>query len=164
MSSRTTRGYWKLGAIGCRGASWSKELDDKEPHGAPRSVRASENSRVLDTIAYSCFFYLLHSGVCLFQKIELAFVMQKISTRITPSFSRVLCVRALRCPRLACCRSGCCLFSKGWFRDLVYPKRVFDNRASARVTQKVWTQLYRWCSSAKFIIFKYCNSHCHSRK
>ena len=33
MSSRTTRGYWKLGAIGCRGASWSKELDDKEPHG-----------------------------------------------------------------------------------------------------------------------------------
>ena len=70
MSSRTTRGYWKLGAIGCGGASWSKEHDDKEPHGAPRSVRASENFRVLDTIAYSCFFYLLHSGVCLFQKIE----------------------------------------------------------------------------------------------
>ena len=38
MSSRTTRGYWKLGAIGCRGASWSKELDDKEPHGAPTRV------------------------------------------------------------------------------------------------------------------------------
>ena len=70
MSSRTTRGYWKLEAIGCRGASWSKELDDKEPHGAPRSVRGSENSRVLDTIACSCFFDLLHSGVCLFQKIE----------------------------------------------------------------------------------------------
>ena len=70
MSSRTTRGYWKLGAIGCRGASWSKELDDKEPHGAPRSVRGSRNSRVLNTIAYSCFFDLLHSGVCLFQKIE----------------------------------------------------------------------------------------------
>ena len=34
MSSRTTRGYWKLGAIGCRGASWSEELDDKELHGA----------------------------------------------------------------------------------------------------------------------------------
>ena len=35
MSSRTTRGYWKLGAVGCRGASWSKELDDEELHGAP---------------------------------------------------------------------------------------------------------------------------------
>ena len=70
MSSTTTRGYWKLGAIGCRGASWSKELDDKEPHEAPRNVRGSKNSRVLDTIAYSCFFELQHSGVCLFQKIE----------------------------------------------------------------------------------------------
>ena len=70
MSSRTTRGYWKLGAIGCRGASWSKELDDKEPHEAPRSVSGSKNSHVLDTIAYSCFFDLLHSKVCLFQNIE----------------------------------------------------------------------------------------------
>ena len=35
MSSRKTRGYWKLGAGVCRGASWSKELDDKELHGAP---------------------------------------------------------------------------------------------------------------------------------
>ena len=70
MSSRTTRGYWKLGAIGCRGASRSKELDDKEPHEAPMSVRGSKNSRVLDTIAYSYFFELLHIGVCLFQKIE----------------------------------------------------------------------------------------------
>ena len=70
MSSRTTQGYWKLGTIGCRGASWIKELDDKEPHEAPRSVRGSKNSRVLDTIAYLSFFELLHSGVCLFQKIE----------------------------------------------------------------------------------------------
>ena len=37
MSSRTTRGYWKLGAGVCRGASWSKELDDKELHGAPEA-------------------------------------------------------------------------------------------------------------------------------
>ena len=69
MSSRTTRGYWTLGAIGSRGASWSKELDEKEPHGAIRSVRGSKNSRVLDTIACLYFFDLLHSGVCLFQKI-----------------------------------------------------------------------------------------------
>ena len=66
MSPRMTREYSKLGAIGCRGASWSKELYDKEPHGAPRSVSESENSRVLDTIPCSCFFDLLHSGVCSF--------------------------------------------------------------------------------------------------
>ena len=34
-SSRTTRGYWKLGGVGCQRASWSKVLDDKELHGAP---------------------------------------------------------------------------------------------------------------------------------
>ena len=37
MSSRTTRGYWKLRVIGCRGASWSEELNDKEIKGAPRA-------------------------------------------------------------------------------------------------------------------------------
>ena len=42
MSSRTTRGYWKLGAIGGRGASWSEQLDDKELRGAPGSARESE--------------------------------------------------------------------------------------------------------------------------
>ena len=62
--------------------------------------------------------------------------MQKISTRIAPSLSRVLCVRALGYPRVACCRSGCCMFSKGCFRELVHPGRVFDNRSSARVAQK----------------------------
>ena len=70
MSSRTTRGDWKLGAIGCRGASWSKELDGKEPHGAPKRVRGSKNSRALDITACLSFFELLHNGVCLFQKIE----------------------------------------------------------------------------------------------
>ena len=70
MSSRTTRGDWKLGAIGCRGASWSKELDDREPHRAPKSVRGSKNSRALDTTAYFSFSELLHNGVCVFQKIE----------------------------------------------------------------------------------------------
>ena len=34
MSPRATRGYWKLGAIGCRGASRSEQLDDKELRGA----------------------------------------------------------------------------------------------------------------------------------
>ena len=56
--------------------------------------------------------------------------MQKISTRIAPSFSRVLCVRALGYSHVACCRSGCCLFSKDCFRELVRPKRVFDKHSS----------------------------------
>ena len=44
MSSRTTRGCWKLGAISCLEASWSEELDDKELHGAPgaREDRSQE--------------------------------------------------------------------------------------------------------------------------
>ena len=29
MPSRAARGYWKLGAIGCRGAPWSKQLNGK---------------------------------------------------------------------------------------------------------------------------------------
>ena len=89
-----------------------------------------ENSRALDTTAYLSFFELLHNGVCFFRRLSKLFVMQKISTRITPSFSRVLCVRALGYSRVACCRSGCCLFSKGCFRELVRPKRVFDDRFS----------------------------------
>ena len=35
VSSRTIRGYWKIGAIGCRGASWNEELDNKKLHGSP---------------------------------------------------------------------------------------------------------------------------------
>ena len=44
MSSRMIRGYWKLEAVGCREASWSKELDDKELNGAPgaREDRSQE--------------------------------------------------------------------------------------------------------------------------
>ena len=44
MSSGMIRGYWKLGAIGCRGALWSKELDGKELHGSPgaRENRSQE--------------------------------------------------------------------------------------------------------------------------
>ena len=72
MSSRTTRGYWKLGAIGCRGALWSEELDDKN------STERLERERIEGFpfsgqhhhIACLCLFHLLHSVVCLFQKIE----------------------------------------------------------------------------------------------
>ena len=49
MSSRTTRGNWKLGVIGCRGASWSEQLDDKELHGVPGSARGPERILVFST-------------------------------------------------------------------------------------------------------------------
>ena len=42
MPSMATRGYWKLGAIDCREASWSEQLDDEELRG--------EDSRFLGTV------------------------------------------------------------------------------------------------------------------
>ena len=75
MSSRTTRGYWKLGAVGCREASWSKELDDKDSTERLERERIEADNFPFSGqhhhIIYLClFFHLLHSGVCLFQKIE----------------------------------------------------------------------------------------------
>ena len=43
MSPRGTLSYWKQGAIGCRGASWSEQLDDKELHGALGSAIEAKN-------------------------------------------------------------------------------------------------------------------------
>ena len=43
VPSKAARSYWKLGAIGCRGASWSKQLDDKELRGALGSTIGAEN-------------------------------------------------------------------------------------------------------------------------
>ena len=44
MPSRAARGDRKLGADGCRGTSWSKELDDKELRGALGGERDLELS------------------------------------------------------------------------------------------------------------------------
>ena len=55
------RGDRKLGAIGCRGASWSEQLDGKELRGALGSARNGEEPRFLD-IAYQ-FFFTDHSLV-----------------------------------------------------------------------------------------------------
>ena len=41
MPSMAARGYWKLGAIGCRGASWSEQLDGKQLRGAERELELS---------------------------------------------------------------------------------------------------------------------------
>ena len=63
MSSRTTRGYWKLGAIGCRGTSWRKELDDKELHGAPGArENRSQEFPIFWTTSSHRLLVLLHSS------------------------------------------------------------------------------------------------------
>ena len=46
------RGFWKLGAIGCRGASWSEQLEGKELR--------REGSYVLGTVF--TLLHLLHCG------------------------------------------------------------------------------------------------------
>ena len=43
MPSMATLGYWKLGAIGCQGASWGEQLDGKELRG--------EYSRFMGTVS-----------------------------------------------------------------------------------------------------------------
>ena len=55
MPSMAVRGDRKLGAVGCRGASWSEQLDCKELRGALGSARNRENPRFLD-IVYQFFF------------------------------------------------------------------------------------------------------------
>ena len=49
----------------CRGASWSEQLDDKEPHGAPSSARGSERIRVFWTSSPAHpFSFIYYSMVC----------------------------------------------------------------------------------------------------
>ena len=64
--------------------------------------------------------------------------------RIAPSFSHVLCIRASGYPRVACSRSGCCLFSEDCFRELVHSRYVempwedaWRNPRIARVSPRV---------------------------
>ena len=64
ISWRTTRRYWKLRAIVCRGASWSEELDDKELHGAPgaREDRSQNVSVFWTTSSYRLLVPLYSSA------------------------------------------------------------------------------------------------------
>ena len=76
------RGYWKLGAIGCRGASWSEQLDDKKLRGAlgsaigaeriPVSWTSSAHASSSATVSYADF-----TGLC---KLCYVAVMQKNNT------------------------------------------------------------------------------------
>ena len=60
MSSRTTRGYWKLGAIDCRGALWSEELDDKNSTEHLERERIEGfpfSDNIITSPAYASFIY-----------------------------------------------------------------------------------------------------------
>ena len=62
MPPTVARGEWKLGAVGCRGTSWSEQFDGKELRGALGSARNREDPRFLD-IVYQ-FFLADYSMVC----------------------------------------------------------------------------------------------------
>ena len=68
MRSRAARGDRKLGANGCRGASWSEQLDGKELRGALGSaIRNREDPRFVDTVYTVCSsFFTSYSMVCRF--------------------------------------------------------------------------------------------------
>ena len=95
MSSKTTLGHWKLGTIGCLGASWSEQLNDKELRGAPGSARGSERILVFWTISparasSSATVWYAVKGLC---KLFRTTVMHKSNTPYSSVFFRVLCVR-----------------------------------------------------------------------
>ena len=63
MSSRATRGYWKLGAIGCRKASWSEQLGDKELREALGTVIGAKNFSFSGQHHLPMRLYLLQCGM-----------------------------------------------------------------------------------------------------
>ena len=122
--SMAARGYWKLRAIGCRGASWSEQVDGKELRRALESAIGTERNPVFWTssarpsssaTAWCADFKGLCKSCC-------TAVMQKSTT----SYSSVFLSRSvLSCIRISahsfpCSRSECCLFSEGCRRELVH--------------------------------------------
>ena len=103
MPSMAARGYWKLEVIDCQGASWSEQLDGKELREALGSAIGTKR------IAFPghrplILLHLLQCGmliskVCISPVVPL--LRRKVVPRIGPSFSHVLCVRALGYPRVA---------------------------------------------------------------
>ena len=180
MPSMAARGYWKLGAIGCRGASWSEQLDDKEFRGALESAIGTERIPVFWTSSAHPFlpatvWYSDFKGLC---KSCCTTVMQK---RNTP-YSSVFLSRSVRsCIRLSVrsllySRSGCFLFSKRCLQELVHLWQVFVRGGSpfaasvwlwviisptiARSLEypKVWHELLYRCLPGCFylVVFRFC--------
>ena len=82
--------------IGCRGASWSKQLDDKELRGVLGSAIGAKTFPVFWTSSAhasssATVWYADFKGLC---KLCFTAVMQKSNTPLL-SFSHILCVRAL---------------------------------------------------------------------
>ena len=117
MSSRAARGDRKLGANGCRGASWSEQLDGKELRGALGIVIGTERVPVfwtpsahpsLSATVWNADF----KGLCMSCYIA---VMQKSNTSYSSVFiSRCVlsCIR-ISARSLPCSRSGRCSFREG---------------------------------------------------
>ena len=129
MPSMAARGYWKLGAISCRGASWSEQLDGKELRGALESAIGTERIPVFWTSSAHPFssttvWYSDFKGLC---KFCCTTVMQKRNTPYSPVFlSRSVrsCI-GISARSLLCSRSGGCLFSKRCLQELVHLRQMF---------------------------------------
>ena len=141
MPSKAARGYWKLGAIGCRGASWSEQLDDKELRGALVSaIRAERISVCWISSAHASssasVWYADFKELC---KLCCTAVMHKSNT----PYSSVFLSRSMRscilisARSLPCYRSGCCLFSEGCLRELVHLQQLFV-RGGTPFAVSVW--------------------------
>ena len=87
MSSTAARGYWKLEAIGCRVASWSEQLDDKELRGALGSAIGTERIPVFLTLSAhsssATVWYADFKGLC---RLCCTAVMQKSNTPYSSVF------------------------------------------------------------------------------
>ena len=65
MPSMAAQGYRKLGANGCRGASWIEQFGGKELRGAlAERDRNGEDSRFLDTVYMASPPFIYYSEVC----------------------------------------------------------------------------------------------------
>ena len=100
MPMMAARGYWKLGAIGCRGVSWSEQLDDEELRGALGSTIGAERVPVFWTSSAhasssATVWYADFKGLC---KLCCTAVMQKSNT----PYSSVFLSRSVRsCNRIS---------------------------------------------------------------
>ena len=99
MSPRATRGYWKLGAIGCRGASWNKQRDDEKLRRALGSAIGAKNFPFSGHHRLLMSLHLLQYSI-LISKDSVSFcctaVIQKSKTPYSPvslSCSMRLCIR-----------------------------------------------------------------------
>ena len=129
MPSRAARGYRMSGAMGCRGASWSEQLDGKKLHGALENAIGTERILVFWTpsahpSSSATVWYADFKGLC---KSCCAGVMQKSNASYSLVFlsQSVLSCMTIPARSLPCSRSRCCSFREGGLCKLVHSRQVF---------------------------------------